>query len=430
MNRTQAMLALWIVLPLSALGGLIHSGCREQRVEFDGPVDAVATEAPGADDAAQLTPLAPISPSVRLFPARSLPAPCRAVWVARFHFKTEADVRKIIADCAAAGFNTVLWQVRGAGDVLYPSQIEPWSEELARGDPGFDPLGVALAEAHRLGLRLEAWFNVMPGWRGRRAPRNPAHLYFAHPEWFLADAAGQRQPLSDFYVILNPCLPEVRAHIASVAEEIARNYEIDGLHLDYVRYAWDETKDARRRYPRDPRTLALFRTASGRGPDDDPALWDRWRADQLTALVEQIRSAVDAVRPRATLTAAVWNSPSIGRRDYLQSAVLWLNQGLLDAVMPMAYTERLDLFERFVSEYQMQARGRVIPGLGVYRHTAPAGMAAQLQRCLASGGDFAIFSYESLYPIWNTGRGPKAGEVRAAALREMRRDVLRAQLLE
>ncbi len=432
-HRAQAMLALWIVLPLAALGGLIHSGCSASRQSIQDeprtagetaldrptpPDDGGVHELPGADDSE------PVEPTARLFPTRTIPTPCRAVWVARFHYQNERDVRKIIADCAAAGFNTILWQVRGCADVLYPSKLEPWSEELMRGDPGFDPLALAVSEAHRLGLRLEAWFNVMPGWRGKRPPTDRTHVYYTHPEWFLADAGGKRQPLSDFYVILNPCLPEVREHIAAVAGEIARNYAIDGLHLDYVRYAWDDTKDARKRFPRDPRTLALFRAATNHAPDDDPALWEHWRADQLTELVHQIRAAVDAQRPNATLTAAVWNSPSVGRREYLQSAVLWLNQGVLDAVMPMAYTEKLDQFDRFIGEYHAYAQGRVIPGVGAYRCSQPGELRAELDRCRQWGGDFALFSYESLFPIWNTGRGEKKAEAKAAQLRDMRRQVL------
>ena len=93
------------------------------------------------------------------------------VWVARFHYRYPDDVRTIIRNCADMGVNTVLWQVRGAGTVAYPSRLEPWLEEFGFTSPGFDPLALAVEEAHRRGLRIEAWVNILPGWRGPKPPR-------------------------------------------------------------------------------------------------------------------------------------------------------------------------------------------------------------------------------------------------------------------
>ncbi|MFQ5805944.1 MAG: glycoside hydrolase family 10 protein, partial [Phycisphaerae bacterium] len=167
---------------------------------------------------------------------RPLPSPVKAVWVARFHYYHPADICTIIRNCAALGFNTILWQVRGSGTVAYPSRIEPWSAEYGHQDPGFDPLQIAVEEAHRRGLRIEAWVNVMPGWRGPKAPPIKNQLWHTRPEWFLRDAAGNRQPLGRFYLILNPGLPEVRRYVTSVVGEIVTSYDVDGIHLDYVRY--------------------------------------------------------------------------------------------------------------------------------------------------------------------------------------------------
>src|SRR5688572_12674087 len=91
----------------------------------------------------------------------------RAIWVTRFEYQTEADVKAIVANCAALGFNTILFQVRGQADAYYRSSIEPWAERLGGRDPGFDPLDVACREAKRRGVALHAWVNVMPAWRGK-----------------------------------------------------------------------------------------------------------------------------------------------------------------------------------------------------------------------------------------------------------------------
>ena len=141
-------------------------------------------------------------------------------------------------NCRQGGFNTVLFQVRGNGTAFYRSRIEPLTHEYKKGDPRFDPLEVACREAHRRGLALHAWVNVMPGWRGPRPPADRKQLYRARPEWFLKDQHGKRQPLdSDFYVSLNPCLPEVRDYLVKVFADIMRRYPVDGLHLDWEFYA-------------------------------------------------------------------------------------------------------------------------------------------------------------------------------------------------
>lgn len=124
----------------------------------------------------------------------------RAIWVTRWDYKTPADVRKIIANCAAMRFNVILFQVRGNGTVFYPSDIEPWAWELTSEtpattgkDPKWDPLKIAVSEAHRRGLELHAYVNVFSAWHSKKfPPRDSGQLWWEHPDWFMCDAAGNR----------------------------------------------------------------------------------------------------------------------------------------------------------------------------------------------------------------------------------------------
>lgn len=357
-------------------------------------------------------------------PAMRLATPTRAIWVARFHYRTPDDVKTIIRNCAQLGANTVLWQVRGEGTVQYRSRLEPWSREFDYRDPGFDPLDIAVREAHARGLRIEAWMNVMPGWKGPQEPPIQNQLWYEHPDWFLLDANGQRQPLGDFYVILNPALPEVRDHVADIAMELTSNYAIDGIHLDYVRYAWETTPNAAKLYPRDTRTVDMFEREMGKSPDASPSAWDNWRAFQLTRLVSRMRAIVNERRPGGTLTAAVRPDPVDAQRGYLQSSVEWLRSGYIDAAYPMAYTEKLKVFTKDIGAYRSAAPGtRIIPGVGIYRLTTAEQVRSQLQNCRAWGGDFALFSYESLHPTDKDRRagGPDRTE---QALRNLRQRVV------
>ncbi len=361
---------------------------------------------------------------------RGLPPDVRAVWVARFHYQRPDDIRTIMRNIRRLGLNTVLWQVRGNGTALYRSEIEPWSEEYGYADPGFDPLELAVREAHANGLRIEAWMNVMPGWRGPKPPPIPNQLYHTRPGWFLYDSQGRRQPLASgsaepFYLILNPCLPQVREYIVGIAREIVTRYEVDGLHLDYVRYAWDTTPNARQLYPRDARTLAIYRTQTGLHPDDDPRAWDDWRANQLTRLVADIRGMLIRSRPHVTLTAATWADPRRGYQDFFQDSVNWLRSGLLDGAYPMAYAANLSDFEANINAYQqLAAPARIIPGIGVYKHTSTGQTAAQIARCRQWNSGFALFSYDSLHATAGDRKRSESTRVSENQKRQARRAAL------
>lgn len=265
--------------------------------------------------------------------------PQRALWVTRFDYRTQADVERIVDDCAQAGIDTILFQVRGNATASYRSKVEPWGEQFDFKDPGYDPLAVALERAHSRGMQLHAWVNVVPAWWGTTPPSDPRQVWNAKPEWSWYDQNGARQRFSDrFYVSLNPCLPEVRAYIVSVVRDLAIHYAVDGVHLDYVRFPNEPPATPKGLdYPRDAKTVGLFRAATGKDPDKDDAAWDAWRAAQVTQLVRDLRAMLRQARPRALLSAACGPIPTKALTEHHQDVRTWLKEKLLDVVYPMNY---------------------------------------------------------------------------------------------
>jgi uncharacterized lipoprotein YddW (UPF0748 family) len=270
------------------------------------------------------------------------PVEARGVWVTRWDYRTAADVERIIEQLAAAGFNQVYFQVRGAADAYYRSTREPWaaalSGKLGR-DPGWDPLQTAIAAAHGRGLELHAWINVCTGWKGARPPgrAEPKHLMRAHPQWRVRDRRGRPMPYSDGgYVFLNPAHPAFGRHLEAVVGEIASFYAIDGLHLDYARYPG-------RQYSHDRVSRRRFRAARREQPELDRGDWQR---RELTRLVARLKQRVIEVRPRAVVSAAVtgiyrdrwgWGQVTQGWADFYQDSHAWAEQGAVDALLPMIY---------------------------------------------------------------------------------------------
>ncbi len=361
-----------------------------------------------------------------------------AIWVTRWDYRTEADVRNIIKNCAQGGFDTVLFQVRGNGTVFYRSDIEPWSEEFGFQDPGFDPLAVACDEAGKQGLALHAWVNAVPGWRGIDPPTTRdgkpflRQLYYLRPGWFLKDQFGNRQPLQkDYYVALNPCLPEVREYIASICGEIASRYPVAGIHLDYIRFL-EKKKDAQGRpldYPRDRVSVGFFERETGLTLGEHPEAWEQWKTDKVTQLVELCRKAVRRVNRRASLTAAVMRTPERAIKQVHQDWPTWVRRGYVDGVFPMQYDRNDDRFARRVQACaQAVPPDRLIMGIGVYLHKDPAQTLRQMEIAFKAGcRGVSFFAYTSFFkgaqgdPVPGKAKNPKDPAAPSEALLRSKR---------
>ena len=163
----------------------------------------------------------------------------RATWVITWELissskstdQNKALAREILDNHKKANMNAVLWQCRQGGTAYYNSSYEPWGYYAGYNDPGYDPLAYAVEEAHKRGMELHAWFNVFQT-SETRIQGTPA---IEHPEWICRDRDGN--PMTSSRAV-SPGLDAVREYTINVAMEIVRNYDIDGLHLDYVR--WNE----------------------------------------------------------------------------------------------------------------------------------------------------------------------------------------------
>lgn len=354
--------------------------------------------------------------------------PYRGIWVTRWDYRTENDVRRIMREVSETGFTDVIWQVRGQADAFYRSDLEPWGEELFRDlpsdarDPGFDPLAVAVEAAHERGLRIHAWVNVMPLWRGEEPPKSTRHLFHRRSEWRLRDRAGEAQPLTSHYVIVNPVFDEVHDHIVTVCRDIVRRYRVDGLHLDYVRFVADRM-DGDRVYPGDRRSIAMFRQATGRpGIDrlEDREAYRAWIRDRITELVRRIRWEAATQRGGVELSAAVWRRPELAHGEQLQDAVNWIERGLIHRAMPMIYSDDDErYFDDLSAWYEAAPARRMTPGIGTYRHS-PGQSPLQVGLSGRANG-FALFAYAAMYESVDPNQDKSDREVR---LRQQRRDAV------
>lgn len=359
------------------------------------------------------------------------------IWVTRWDFQSQEDVRRIFADAEAMGVTDVFWQVRGQADAYYRSSIEPWGEELTLKrddknkpvrdrsralDPGYDPLMLASHEAHQRGIRIHAWINVMPLWKGTQTPIDGRHPLQTRPHWRLSDETGKPQALSDGYVVINPVLDETQDYIVRVVKDIADRYDIDGVHLDYIRFLSDEL-DTGKLYPGDARSLSLYaRMENDRATVGqlNRTKYRAWIRDRISTLVERIGEEALAGHDQIRYTAAVWRRPDLARDKYLQDAQRWVNEGVVDMIMPMIYTADDAQFESDLRAWHSVVdRRRVIPGIGAYKHSSGGQTLSQVT--LGHPRRFVLFAYSSIFESANPDQDRRPEQVQS---REHKRDAL------
>ena len=250
------------------------------------------------------------------------------------------DLIRILDQYQQANINTVLLQTRVRGTTIYPSAIEPWDPCLTNTNgksPGYDPLQFCINECHKRGMECHAWIVTIP--IGKANYYGCQQLRKKYPRRIVK--VGE-----EYY--MNPELPETGDYIAGICREVTRRYDIDGIHLDYIRY---------------PETWK-FKYSREQGRQN------------ITSIVRKIYRAVKGEKPWVKLSC----SP-IGKYDDLsrfrsngwnaysavcQDAQGWLREGLMDALFPMMYFQG-NQFYPFVADWKEHSYGRIVaPGLAAY----------------------------------------------------------------
>ena len=241
----------------------------------------------------------------------------------------------------AININTILLQTRVRGTVIYPSRIEPWDACLTGREglsPGYDPLRFAIDECHKRGMKIQAWVVTLP--LGKWSSVGCRQMRAKHPK------AVKRIGDEGF---LHPEKDNTAEIVADICAEIASNYNVDGIHLDYMRYpdGWKIRKN---------RSEA--------------------RAD-ITRIVRKIHDRVKAVRPQVKLSCSPigkysdltrYSSRGWNARDAVcQDAQAWLREGIMDQLFPMIYFKENNFYP-FAADWAEQCpeSRQVVAGLGTW----------------------------------------------------------------
>ncbi|MEN9252554.1 MAG: family 10 glycosylhydrolase [Thermostichales cyanobacterium BF4_bins_65] len=308
----------------------------------------------------------------------------RAIWLDRGTIVSAGSpqgLAKIFDRLAAAGINTVFFETVNAGYPIYPSRLAPQQNPLTR---HWDPLRAAVQLAHERQIELHAWIwtfatgnsrhNLLPG---MNLPESfPGPVLSLYPDWANTTPEGSLFPRGQRETWLDPANGTVRRYLLGLIQEIIRDYHVDGIHLDYIRYPFQDPGR---------RNLFGYGLAARQGfmrqagvdptqldPHRDPQLWAAWtqfRVQQVNEFVAEVARYSRRWNPQIILSAAVYAMPTHERVQKIQQHwETWIANGDIDLLVPMTYVENTRRLEQLVKpnlEAVSQAPVLYIPSLNL-----------------------------------------------------------------
>jgi uncharacterized lipoprotein YddW (UPF0748 family) len=297
----------------------------------------------------------------------------RAVWLATVDYldwpkpemhrniaAQKASLIKILDYLKRINFNTIFFQTRPRGNTFHKSEYEPWAKELTGNlgvNPGWDPLAFLIDEAHKRGIEVHAWINVVKVWSGKTLPpkTNPEHIALKKPGWI---------KLFNKEWWLDMGYPECREYLSTIVLEIVNNYNIDGINFDYLRYPEKDFND--------DYSYKLYGNRINR--------YD-WRRENITDFLRRVYTKALSVKPYLRIGVAPigiflsvpgcsgWSAFN----DVYQDCRQWLKEGIIDYLSPQIYwdiktTKGDPGFFSCLSEWKKIMNGRhLYPGIAASR---------------------------------------------------------------
>jgi uncharacterized lipoprotein YddW (UPF0748 family) len=347
------------------------------------------------------TPTPQPSPTPPPEPARKPIQDVRGVWITTNDtnvMRDRAKVQATMSQLRQLNFNTVYPVVWNSGYVMYPSPvaerngIQPF---VYRGNEGQDMIQDITTQAKREGLFVMPWFEF-----GFMAPPT-SELALNHPEWLTQKRDGSQTSVSAAgeVVWMNPFHPEVQQFITDLVLEVVTQYDVDGIQFD-------DHMSLPREFGYDSYTMALYKRETKRDVPSNPAdgAWTKWRADKITAFMNQLSTAVKERKPYAVVSISP-NYYDFAYKLFLQDWLTWVRRGIVDELVVQVYRSDLQSFLSKIDRPEMrEAQQKVSTAIGILTgaRNNPISIRqiqSQVQAVRDRGLGVAFFSFESLWDL-------------------------------
>ncbi|WP_026877609.1 family 10 glycosylhydrolase [Jiangella gansuensis] len=284
------------------------------------------------------------------------PEQWRSYWVDAFNegIYTPAQVEELVGDAQEVNANALIVQVARRYDCFCNRALYPRTDAAIAPAP-YDPLDEVIEQAHAAGLEVHAWVNVGTLWNSTTPHSSPDHVFNAHgPSATGADRWLNKRhdgtELVGANAFIDPANPAAVDYIVDAVQSITREYDVDGINLDYIRYPDYNSTTTHSDWGYSETSIARFQAATGRTdvPEPSDQQFTDWRREQITNLVRKIYLGMLEVDPTDRLTndgiTYGFGPQSVGgwerTRTYaevLQDWKGWLEEGIIDTVVAMNY---------------------------------------------------------------------------------------------
>lgn len=317
----------------------------------------------------------------------------RAMWLRPSGLTSKAAVAERISEIKQMGFNIICLELFYDSTFICPLPEDGYFIQNPTLN-GFDLLQAFIDECALQGVELHGWLPVYRVSYSTSAYYKDS-LAYKKPEWLCVSKKGVDYVSNEYGngYFIDPANKEASEYLLSVYEYLLKNYKLDGLQLDYIRYpvATDEefgyTDTARNefkeQYGKDPLEI----TEGG-------SLWEEWcdyRSGFVTSFVKKIVSLANDLSPMTTVSCDVAPNLEDSKESHLQNAKLWMEEALINMAFPMAYGTNV---VQMYAGYTVEACG---DGVFAYIGLGDYGTETFINQILESrytGADgFAFFSY-------------------------------------
>lgn len=333
------------------------------------------------------------------------------LWVVRNQLKSKKNIDNVINFAKDNGITDLFVQVIGRGEAFYNTDIIPETQYVNASR--IDPLAYFCEKADQYDLNIHAWVNILLVWSKPELAWKKNHFVNKYKSWFMVDKTNRSilQPTQEELKsrgiegrFLSPAIPGLRELYKLIVQDLINNYEISGVHLDYIRYPSQDygyhsylRNNFKKQTGLDPiylhKSRLLVEYSDVEKLKDE---WNRFRMNSLDSLVSDI-SRITRAKDSILLSAAVKPDPEIARTKYLQNWGGWLEEDIIDFVVVMNYASDQEEFVKITSKLnQLEHQNRIWMGIGTYNQSP---VVTDKQVTVSIMNDYpgiVLFSYQSI----------------------------------
>lgn len=326
----------------------------------------------------------------------------KGIWI-RPKEKTQKEIKETIDKFVEIGINSIYLETFYHGYTIYPSSVaKGYGIKSQRPEfIDFDPLKSWVEVAHNKGIKVHCWIETFYVGAGTLEP-----VLSINPQWGNVQFAGINyktlkpstiEPNSYF---LDPANSEASEYVQKIIYEIVKNYNIDGINLDYIRYpgslpiffpnfkdsTWGYTKLARAefksKYKIDPVDIILF--------SEDWQNWEKYRQEKVNLMVEQVYKNVKKINPKVVLSTVIFPELAEAQKLKMQNWQEWVTNKYVDILTPIILGSSPDEIYSLSHELKEKAGSEVkiyIGIFGMFNNDLPTTLLKQINSANKSGID-------------------------------------------